>query len=211
MRCGKWFSTRATIHDVSLRLSRIRRLALAFVIVEALVQDPLDPTRIDLLLVFTGKANLNASSQAQVTRGGSFQSALGLDDVTDHTWVDDTVLYVWISFFCIGVIGVCVVKYETGHSVAGSLQFAAGRYTCIAGVRCVGAIGKSCLFLTLAIPFFRVSRTSQCRRSRSACCYTLVMRSSMSLFRRPWRRLSEIFIVCPHVRTDRGRTRTTFH
>ena len=48
-------------------------LELAFVIVEALVPDPLDPTRLDLLLVFTGKANLNASSQAQVTRGGSFQ------------------------------------------------------------------------------------------------------------------------------------------
>ena len=109
--------------------------------------DPLDPTRLDLLLVFTGKANLNASSQAQVTRGGFFQviavdlftkySALGLDDVADLGWVDDTVLNVWISCFCIGVIGVCIVNYETGellHSVAGSLQFAAGRYTCIAGV-----------------------------------------------------------------------------
>ena len=62
--------------------------------------DPLDPTRLDLLLVFTGKANLNASSQAQVTRGGFFQlfavdlftkySALGLDDVAGHAWVGDT-------------------------------------------------------------------------------------------------------------------------
>ena len=100
LRCGKWFSTRAKIHDGRQRLSRIRRLALAFVIVEALVPDPLDPTQSDLLLVFTEKANLNASSQAQVTRGGFFQlfavavftkySALGLDDVADHAWVGDT-------------------------------------------------------------------------------------------------------------------------
>ena len=74
------------------------------------------------------------------------ESAFGLDDVADHAWVDDTVLYVWISCFCIGLIVRCIVKYETGellYSVAGSLQFATGRYTCIAGVRCVGTIGKS--------------------------------------------------------------------
>ena len=167
--------------------------------------DPLDPTRSDLLLVFAGKANLNASSQAQLTRGGFFQlfavdlftkySAIGLDDVADHVWVDETVLYVWISCFCIGVIGVCIVNYDTGeliHSVAGSLQFAADQYTRIAGVRCVGTIGKSGLFLTLATSSCRVSRTSQFRRSRSACFNALGRRSSMTLFRRPWRRLSEI-------------------
>ena len=34
-------------------------------------------------------------------------------------------LSLWISCFCIGFIGECIVKYETGellHSVAGSLQ-----------------------------------------------------------------------------------------
>ena len=68
MHCGRWFSTRATIHDAGQRYS-----------------------------------------------------ALGLDDVADHAWVDDTVLSVWISCFCVGVIGVCSVNYETGellHSVA---------------------------------------------------------------------------------------------
>ena len=32
-------------------------------------------------------------------------SALGLDDVADHSWVDNTVLCGWISCFCIGLIG----------------------------------------------------------------------------------------------------------
>ena len=49
--------------------------------------------------VFTRKANLNASSHSQVTRGGFFllfavdlfikYSALGLDDVADNAWVGD--------------------------------------------------------------------------------------------------------------------------
>ena len=41
----------------------------------------------DLLLVFTGKANLNASSQAQVTRGGFFQLfAVDLFTKYSATW-----------------------------------------------------------------------------------------------------------------------------
>ena len=68
------------------RLSRIRRLALAFVIVEALVSDPLDPTRLDHLLVFIGKANLDASSQAQVTRGGFFQLFAGPLHEVQRSW-----------------------------------------------------------------------------------------------------------------------------
>ena len=85
-------------------------------------------------------------------------STLGFDVVADHAWVDDTVLCVWISCFCIGLIGRCIVKYETGerlHSVAGSLQFATGRCKCIAGVHCVGTIGQSGLFLTSATSSWR--------------------------------------------------------
>jgi len=141
--------------------------------------DPLDPTQFDLLLVFTGKATLNDGESSmqkvrvQVTRGGFFQQtsvnvlnnqpfavdlftkygAHGLDVGGDHAWVDDTGLYVWISCFRIGGLGVHMVSYETGellHSVTGLLQYAPDQYTYTAGVHGVGTIGKSGSFLTLA-------------------------------------------------------------
>ena len=57
-----------------------------------------------------------------------------------------------------------------------------GRYTCIAGVRCVGTIRKSGL-LHLGGCRGRHSVADQ----KSACCNALGRRSSMSLCRRPWR------------------------
>ena len=107
LRYRKCLSTRAMIHVAGQQLSQ-----LALVIMKVVV-----PVR-----GFT-------VNQPFAVHLFTKYSALGLDDVADHAWVDHTVLYGWISCFCIGLIGRCIVKYETGellHSVAGSIQFAAG-------------------------------------------------------------------------------------
>ena len=98
--------------------------------------DSLDLTRLDLCVYWESEF-VRVESGASHPGSVFFQlfavdlftkySALGLDDVADHAWADDTVLYVWTSCFCIGVIGACIVNNGTGellHSVAGSLQFA---------------------------------------------------------------------------------------
>ena len=120
LRYGKCFSNRATIHVAGQHLSRI-------------VQNGTGACRCE------GRCAVRGFTVNQPFAVDLFTkySALGLDDVADLAWVDDTVLYWWISCFDIGLIGRrCIVKYETGellHSVAGSLQFAAGRYVCHAG------------------------------------------------------------------------------
>ena len=101
MRYARWFQ-----HEINVsgrQRSRIRRLALAFVIVEALVQSAGSVWTIrDILIVFTGKATLNVSTLFPK------YGAHGFDAGSDHAWVDDTGLHMWILCFRIGGLGIMV-------------------------------------------------------------------------------------------------------
>ena len=88
--------------------------------------DPLHPTRFDPLLVFTGKATSDdaesgcrspepvfflrnsvsaLSNQPFAVDFVTKYSTHGLDIGSDHAWVNDTSLYVWILCFRIGGLG----------------------------------------------------------------------------------------------------------
>lgn len=147
--------------------------------------DAEDPTKFDIFLVFTGKAEMsNGESsmkklQVQVVEsaGGhdlktlhskpfavdlfTKYAATGLDVGGDHAWVDETGKYVWISCFRVGGLGAHMVDYEDGaliHSITGLGTYAAGQYTYTAGIHGVGTLGKPGSLLAIA--------TSSCKDIR---------------------------------------------
>lgn len=105
--------------------------------------DPQDPTKFDILLVFTGKATFTdgESSMRKVTvqlEGGvqdgkdersletiksvpfatdlfvDVAKAHGGDVGGDHAWVDETRKFVWISAFRVSACGIHMVEYDSG-------------------------------------------------------------------------------------------------
>lgn len=139
--------------------------------------DPEDPTKFDILLVFTGKATLTNGESSmkkvavQVTGKGDqrdlkvlkstpfgtdlFQQypPKGFDVGGDHAWVDSTGKYVWVSCFRQMGVGVHMLEYETGkllHSITGLDRYVKNQYTYTAGIHGVGTLGQKGSYLVVA-------------------------------------------------------------
>jgi len=139
--------------------------------------DPEDPTKFDLLLVFTGKATMDNGESSmlkvtvQATGSGDSRSLQvlgskkfgtdlfqhyapqGWDVGGDHAWVDETGKYVWVSCFRSHGVGVHMLDYETGaliHSVTGLHEYVPGQYTYTAGIDGIGTLGKPGSYLIVA-------------------------------------------------------------
>ena len=133
--------------------------------------DPLDPSRFDLFLVFTGEATLNVS-QVQDAQGVFFQRLAvdpftkyvhGLDAGSGHAWVDDTGLHVWILCFRIGGLGVMV--WMMVLTMRGSMTT-----FCTYGPR-ASAMESSTLALSVTrlVSFFTPSRAHFISRQAGTC------------------------------------------
>eukprot|EP00929_Paragymnodinium_shiwhaense_P002130 TRINITY_DN10232_c0_g1_i1.p1 TRINITY_DN10232_c0_g1~~TRINITY_DN10232_c0_g1_i1.p1 ORF type:complete len:414 (+),score=71.66 TRINITY_DN10232_c0_g1_i1:373-1614(+) len=140
--------------------------------------DPHDENKFDLLLVFTGKAEMtngessmkkvavemvrdaNNSKDIKVTKSEPFAVDLftkyapqGWDVGGDHAWVDETGKYVWISCFRQKGVGAHMVRYDTGeliYSVTGLDKYVPDQYTYTAGIHGIGTIGKKGSYLVIA-------------------------------------------------------------
>jgi len=139
--------------------------------------DPEDPTKFDLLLVFTGKATIDngESSMLKVTvqaKGSGDSRSLevlgskkfgvdlfqhyapkGWDVGGDHAWVDETGKYVWVSCFRSHGVGVHMLDYDSGaliHSITGLHEYVPGQYTYTAGIHGIGTLGKPGSYLVIA-------------------------------------------------------------
>jgi len=139
--------------------------------------DPSDPTKFDLLLVFTGKATMTNGESSmkkvsvqvvgqgdkrdlKVARSQPFGVDLfqhyapkGFDVGGDHAWVDSTGKYVWVSCFRQAGVGVHMLDYQTGalvHSITGLHKYVPNQYTYTAGIHGVGTLGQKGSYLVVA-------------------------------------------------------------
>jgi len=139
--------------------------------------DPKDPSKFDILLVFTGKATLTNGESSmkkvsvqvlgngddrdlKVLKSQPFGADLferyppkGFDVGGDHAWVDSTGRHVWVSCFRQMGVGAHMLDYETGkllHSVTGLDKYIPGQYTYTAGLHGVGTLGQKGSYLVIA-------------------------------------------------------------
>lgn len=139
--------------------------------------DPIDSSKFDLLLVFTGGAQFvggessmrklsvqvtdsGASRRLHVLKSVPFAEDLfvdvppaGEDIGGDHAWVDSTGDWVWISTFRAAKPGVHLVEYATGklvHSVTGMSDFLPNNFAYPAGIHGVGTLGVPGSYLAVA-------------------------------------------------------------
>lgn len=111
--------------------------------------DPSDPTKFDIFLVFTGGATFiggdssmqkvkvqvtqtgpnAADKKMQVVKSEPFAEDLfstlppkGMDAGGDHAWVDETGKWIWISTFREAAAGVHMVSYEQGGKLVYSIS-----------------------------------------------------------------------------------------
>ena len=168
LRYGKCFSTRATIHVAGQQLSRSMRMMLALVIMKVVAPSAGSVSTSRLLWTSSRSTALLVWMMLLITRGSTIRCCTcgSRASASDSS-------------------GGALASTRLVSGFTPSQAHFSSRQGGTRGVRCVGIIGKSGLFLTLATSSWRVSRTSQC--SRSACCNALGRRSSMSLCRRPWR------------------------
>lgn len=136
-----------------------------------------DPTAFDILLVFTGKAEMtngessmkkvrvqmvevNGTTDIRSVSSETFATDLfekyphnGFDVGGDHAWVDDTGKYVWVSCFRQEGVGVHMLDYETGellYSLTGIGNIVPGQYTYTAGLHGIGTLGKKGSYVAVA-------------------------------------------------------------
>lgn len=132
-----------------------------------------DPTKFDILLVFTGKAKMDngESSMKKLTVqkvNGDLKTLTskpyavdlftkyppkGWDVGGDHAWVDATGKYVWVSCFRQKGVGAHMLDYETGdllYSVTGLDTLVPNQYTYTAGIHGIGTLGRKGSYLVIA-------------------------------------------------------------
>lgn len=140
---------------------------------------PGDPTGFDILLVFTGKAEMTNGESSmkkarvqminkwqtgtrdmKVSHSEDFATDLftkyapqGWDVGGDHAWVDDTGKYVWVSCFRQKGVGVHMLDYQTGellYSITGIDKIVPNQYTYTAGLHGIGTLGQKGSYLAVA-------------------------------------------------------------
>lgn len=139
--------------------------------------DKTNPSKFDIFLVFTGKAQFDAGESSmkklsvEVKGSGSSRElavlksqpfatdlfvdlpARGHDVGGDHAWVDSTGKWIWVSTFRLTASGVHLLDYDTGRlhfSITGMSDYLADNFAYSSGIHGVGTLGQKGSYLAVA-------------------------------------------------------------